>query len=227
MPSPRYDVLIQLFHDHPQLAVEILRDLMAVDLPFATPARLDPYDGTLALTLGPPRSPAHAIIVEIPQDTTRTAERLARDAAALWLRLDCDVTVLLVCPDHEIAAHYARPITSGLTGYHFQAQVLGPHGIPDSDLHSPEMWHLEEIMTSATWLAHSPFTRGLEEGRTAGRKEMAARILLLVLATRGLDVPDDTRTRIVSGADLAQLRTWVTRAATAKSVEDVFDEPVA
>ncbi|MGN9842067.1 hypothetical protein ACTMTI_28470 [Nonomuraea sp. H19] len=33
MPSPRHDALIRMFTARPQLAVEILRDLMGVELP--------------------------------------------------------------------------------------------------------------------------------------------------------------------------------------------------
>ncbi|MEU8250436.1 hypothetical protein [Nonomuraea sp. NPDC048916] len=51
-------------------------------------------------------------------------------AAALRLLLSCDVTVLVICPDRGVAAHYARPIDSGLTGYRLQGRVLGPDDIP-------------------------------------------------------------------------------------------------
>ncbi|NUW45238.1 hypothetical protein HT134_34720 [Nonomuraea rhodomycinica] len=90
----------------------------------------DDIEADLVLVLGPPRTPAHAIIVEIQQDKSKNPQQLARYAAALWLMLGCDVTVLIVCPDRGVAAHYALPIDSGLAGYRFQAQVLGPDGIP-------------------------------------------------------------------------------------------------
>lgn len=302
MPSPRHDALIELFRDRPQLAVEVLRDLLGCDLPVTPLIRLesttfntrpsDDIEADLVIVLGPPQSPAHAIIVEIQQDKSKAPRQLARYAAALWLLLGCDVTVLVVCPDVAAAAHYARPIDSGLTGFCLQAQVLGPYGIPAitdpqqaavnpelsvmavmvhgrdrkvveafttaltelPDEHAPKYYEyaysmsapevrrlLEEIMTSTTWPVYSPFARehygrGLEdgqtrgkaegkaEGRAEGKSEEAAKVILLVLAARGLDVSDDTRARITACADLAQLETWATRAATAHTVRDLFDE---
>ncbi|MBB2911859.1 hypothetical protein FHS43_003132 [Streptosporangium becharense] len=140
MPSPQHDSLIQLFRDRPQLAVEILRDLLGQELPATPLVRLesstfntrpsDDIEADLVIVLGPPPSPAHAVVVEIQQDKSKNPRQLARYAAALWLLLKCDVTVLVVCPDARAAEHYARPIDSGLTGYRLQAQVLGPGDIP-------------------------------------------------------------------------------------------------
>ncbi|MFG1707988.1 hypothetical protein ACFLIM_32745 [Nonomuraea sp. M3C6] len=236
MPSPRHDALVKLFTGRPQLTVEILRDLMGVDLPATPLAQMekstfntrpsDDIEADLVITLGPPQTPAHAIIVEIQQDTSKAPRQLARYAAALWLLLGCDVTVLVICPDRRVAAHYARPIDSGLTGYRLQARVLGPDGI----MSAPDIRHLmEEIMTSTDWPVYSPFARehygrGLEEGQTKGEAKGEARSVLLVLAARGLDVPDDTRVRITACTDLDQLETWVTRAATAQTLDDLFDE---
>ncbi|WP_261809061.1 hypothetical protein [Nonomuraea sp. C10] len=47
--------------------------------------------------------------------------------------------------------------------------------------------------------------------------------MLLLLETRGLDVPDDTRARITACADLNQLETWATRAITVQTPDDLFD----
>ncbi|NUW34968.1 hypothetical protein HTZ77_26570 [Nonomuraea sp. SMC257] len=239
----------------------------------------DDIEADLVIVLGPPQTPAHAIIVEIQQDKSKNPRQLARYAAALWLLLGCDVTVLLICPDRGVAAHYAVPIDSGLTGYRLQAQVLGPDGIPvitdpqeaaanlglsamavmvhgrdrkvveafataltARDEHAPKYYEyaysmsapevrhlLEEIMTSTDWPVYSPFARehygrGLDEGRAEGKAEEAARMLLLVLGARGLDVPDDVRAQISTCADLAQLESWMTRAATAQSLQDLFDQ---
>jgi hypothetical protein len=224
VPSPRSEALIRLFHNHPELAVEILYDLMGVHLPAHPATLLEPVEGDdVVLVMGPRQAPAHAIIVTVPMDGSRAAQQLARDAAALWLRLGCDITVLFVCPDHGLAVHYARSIESGLTGYRFQAQVLGPYSIPDSAVLSPEMWRLEELMKSASWPAYSPFTQGrLAESRAATRREVAASILLLSLGTRGIEVPDDLRALVVTCTDVSQLNNWLVRAASARALDDVF-----
>ncbi|MFB9200985.1 hypothetical protein ACFFV7_07265 [Nonomuraea spiralis] len=129
-----------MFVDRPQLAVEILRDLMGVDLPDTPLVRQedrtfntrpsDDIEPDITIVLGPPQSPAHAIIVEVQHDKSKEPRQLARYAASLWLMLKCDVTVLVVCPDRATAAHYSRPIDSGLTGYRLQACVLGPGDVP-------------------------------------------------------------------------------------------------
>ncbi|MEV4113564.1 hypothetical protein [Nonomuraea sp. NPDC049695] len=299
MSSPRHDALINMFADRPQLAVEILRDFMGVDLPdtllwvekttFNT-RRSDDIEADLVITLGPPQSPpVHAIILEIQQDKTKDARQFARYAAALWLMLGCDVSVLVVCPDRVVAAHYAQPIESGLTGYRLRPWVLGPDEIPAivdpqeaaahidlaamsvmvhgrdrkvveaftaaladvTDEHSPDYYEyaysmsvpeirrlMEEIMKSAStqWPVYSPFARehfgrglaqGKAEGKTEGKAEEAVRLLLLVLDARGLDVPEDARAQITACADIAQLEAWTTRAATAQTLQDLFDEPDA
>ncbi|WP_246610518.1 hypothetical protein [Nonomuraea rhizosphaerae] len=290
MPSPRHDALIRLFTDRPQLAVEILRDLMGVNLP-DTPLvglekntfntrRSDDIEADLIIVLGPPQMLAHAIVVEIQHDKSKAPRQLTRYAAALWLLLGCDVTVLVVCPDRAAAAYYAQPIESGLTGYRLQARVLGPDGIPvitdpqeaaanlqlasmsvmvhgrdrkvveafvaamaeTRDEHAPKYTEyaysmatpeirrlMEEIMMSTDWPVHSPFARehfgrGLEEGKAEGKAEEAARMVLVVLAARGLEVTDEVRALINACTDLAQLEAWGMRAATAQSLQDLFAE---
>ncbi|GGS58065.1 hypothetical protein GCM10010156_15800 [Planobispora rosea] len=140
VPSPRHDSLIQLFRGRPELAVELLRDLLGRDLPATSLIRpenttfntrpSDDIEADLVLVLGPPQAPAHAIVVEIQQDKSKDPRQLARYAVALWLQSRCDVTVLVVCPDTTTAAYYAKPIDFGLTGCRLQAHVLGPDDIP-------------------------------------------------------------------------------------------------
>ncbi|GAA3552354.1 hypothetical protein GCM10022419_035850 [Nonomuraea rosea] len=294
MPSPPHDALVQMFADRPQLAVDILRDRLGVQLPVTSQIQAeertfntrnsDDIEVDLLFTMGPKQDPAHAIIVEAQQGTAKDPKQLARYAAAVWLMLSCDVSVLVVCPDAAAATRYSRPIQSGLTGYLLHAHVLGPHGVPAItdpqeaaaalglaamsvmvhgrdrkvseafttalkgvpvehatkyyeyaySMAAPEIRRLlEEIMTSTQWPVYSPFARehfgrGLKEGEARGEAKGEAkgeaRVVLLVLAARDLHVPDDIRDRIISCTDLTQLETWATRAATAQSVHDLFDE---
>jgi ribosomal protein L13E len=87
---------------------------------------------------------------------------------------------------------------------------------------------LEELVSTTAWPVHSPFARehfgrgkaeGLAEGKAAGEAEA----VLLVLQARGLDITADDRRRITGCADLAQLKTWVARAATVQSTSELFD----
>ena len=78
---------------------------------------------------------------------------------------------------------------------------------------------MEEIMTSTKWPVYSPFAR---EHYGRGRAEEAANNILMVLSARGVTVPGDARDRITTCTDLDQLESWVERAATADTIDDVF-----
>ncbi len=54
-----------------------------------------------------------------------------------------------------------------------------------------------------------------------GRAEGWAHAVLLVLATRGLDMPEDVRARITACTEIARLDAWIARALTAASAADV------
>ena len=67
---------------------------------------------------------------------------------------------------------------------------------------------------------------GLREGEVRGRYEGQARALLAVLSARGMDVPELDRQRILATTDTTILEQWITRAVTARSLDDIFrDEP--
>ncbi|MEU9596060.1 hypothetical protein AB0E06_04455 [Streptomyces sp. NPDC048109] len=56
------------------------------------------------------------------------------------------------------------------------------------------------------------------EGRAVGRAEA----ILLLLADRGVEVPEEARDRILGCHDLGVLGVWFRRAITAVSVAEVF-----
>jgi hypothetical protein len=67
------------------------------------------------------------------------------------------------------------------------------------------------------------YGRGKAEGEAEGKAEGEAKMLLAVLSARGIDVPEDARIRIAECTDLDQLEAWGRRAATADSINDLFD----
>ncbi len=108
--------------------------------------------------------------------------------------------------------------------------LAGPND-PDRDrsaLYAELIWkylpadarlRLEELMTTTGWQAHSPFARkhfgeGKAEGKTEG--------LLLVLEARNIDVPAAARATIEACTDLDRLDTWLQRALSAETVDDVL-----
>ncbi|WP_433041364.1 hypothetical protein [Dactylosporangium sp. CS-033363] len=80
---------------------------------------------------------------------------------------------------------------------------------------------LEELMTATSHRYHSDFARRyFDQGEARGE----AKSLLAILEARGIEVPDETRSRIADCTDSDQLGTWVRRAATAEKIQDL-DEP--
>src|SRR4051812_19445874 len=130
MPSPRHDTINGLFRDHPAFAVELLRERMGRGISAYGAGRGEGNDFNdrpskdfqpdTVISVGLPNAPTHGIIVEVQRDKSPAKLRqLPRYAAELWLMLRCPVTVLCVCPDTDVAAHYAEPITTELPGYVF------------------------------------------------------------------------------------------------------------
>lgn len=79
--------------------------------------------------------------------------------------------------------------------------------------------HLEELMTMA-YEYQSDFARKyVAQGRTTE----AAHAVLVVLEARGFSVPDSARDRINRCGDLELLETWMRRAATIATVDQIFE----
>jgi hypothetical protein len=57
-----------------------------------------------------------------------------------------------------------------------------------------------------------------------GEAKGEARMLLRILAARGLAVTDDMRQRIASCTDTTQLETWFDRAISATALTEVFGD---
>jgi hypothetical protein len=82
---------------------------------------------------------------------------------------------------------------------------------------------LEEIMTTAAQdhtseLAGLIFPKAFARGKAEGRAEA----LLAILDTRGIDISDDVRARITTCGDVDLLDTWIRRAVTASTTDDLF-----
>ena len=64
---------------------------------------------------------------------------------------------------------------------------------------------------------------GKAAGRAQGLAQGLAQMILQVLAARGVTVPAEIRDQVLACADVAQLDAWGRKAATAQSVEEVFE----
>ncbi|MFG2940929.1 hypothetical protein [Streptomyces sp. NPDC048282] len=66
---------------------------------------------------------------------------------------------------------------------------------------------------------------GHSEGLSEGLSHGLAEALLVVLSGRGIDISDEARDRITSCDDHDTLTTWLTRAATATTTAELFEQP--
>jgi hypothetical protein len=64
--------------------------------------------------------------------------------------------------------------------------------------------------------------QGMEQGKQLGRADSATRVLLTILAARGIAIPEQARARIAECADPDQLESWATRAATSTTADEIF-----
>jgi hypothetical protein len=86
--------------------------------------------------------------------------------------------------------------------------------------------HLEEIVTTTSHdyesIARQYLSHWVDQGRQEGRAEGEAAAILAVLDARGLEITSDTRDRITRCDDLHQLETWIRRAVTVNSADELF-----
>jgi hypothetical protein len=82
----------------------------------------------------------------------------------------------------------------------------------------------EAYMTTAVDSSYySDWARSIEaRGKAEGTAHGEARAVLTVLDARGVAVPDDVREQVLACTDLAQLDTWLRRAGTATTIDDVL-----
>ncbi|MER6107022.1 hypothetical protein ABT155_02595, partial [Streptomyces hirsutus] len=64
--------------------------------------------------------------------------------------------------------------------------------------------------------------QGLEQGLEQGRAQSRAEDVLFVLEQRGIEVSEDSRTRITGCLDHDVLRAWLSRAITVSEAEEIF-----
>lgn len=134
-----------------------------------------------------------------------------------------------------LAAELLDYVRSGLVPAFERAQLESA----DLSEHAPVSYHADAVVTlgdEAPALAVLPQTARdlLEAMMTTGTREYKsdfarryfsqgeAKVILTVLAARGVSVPEDVQARINGCTDREQLEVWARRAATADSIEDLF-----
>src|SRR6478609_4054895 len=141
MPSLDHESLIQLFRNQPELAAQLLREALHLELPAYTEARLASSDLTEVV---PTEFRADAVVLLVdgkPVLGVIVEAQLSRDdrkrfswpayVAVLRARHECPVELLVVTPDRAVAAWAAAPIKLDLVGDSVvRPRVLGPDAVP-------------------------------------------------------------------------------------------------
>ncbi len=188
MPTFVHDGLAQLFHDRPDLAPTLVRELLGVELPRYTDLALETADlkdikpasryADGVVVLRDEGVPVHALVLEV-QLAIDADKLLSWPAYVTSLRSlhRCDVELLVVTPDRAVARWAAMPIRLGASNA-FRALVLGPEQLPcitdlDRARASPELAVLsamshardEEELAVASALAATVAVSGLRSER--------------------------------------------------------------
>jgi hypothetical protein len=287
MPSLTHEALLLLFRNRPELAPELLREALGVELPAYTEVRVESADLT---EVAPAEYRADLVVLLVdgkPVLAIAVEVQLARDdrkrftwpvyVAGLRARFECPAVVLVVTPAIDVARWAAEPIRLG-PGSFFAALVLGPDSVPvvtdparaeaapelavlsamahgrgdvdravqialaavagaklvqDRDISVLYFDLIDAALSEAARKAFQMLPQGyefqselvrksVEKGRSEGRAEEKAADVLDVLDARGLTVTQPQRERILGCSDLELLKTWLRRAATVASSDELF-----
>ena len=81
---------------------------------------------------------------------------------------------------------------------------------------------IDRFLEEGKQAGHGTGMEGMEQGKQLGRADSATRVLLTILAARGIAIADQLRSRIAECTDPDLLERWATRAATSSTIDDVF-----
>lgn len=154
-PSLTHEGLLLLFKNRPELAPELLRDVLGVALPTYAEARIDSADLTDAqpteyradlVVLLVDGKPVLGIVVEVQLELKKEDRKLYTwpvYVANLRARLECPVCVLVVTPSETVAERARAPIELG-PGSTVTPFVVGPKAVPvvrdaDAAARDPEL----------------------------------------------------------------------------------------
>lgn len=140
MVSVQHEGLLLLFRNRPELAPELLRDALGVELPAWTQARVQSAE----LTEVVPATYRADLVVLLLDDTPIFAivleVQLSRDEnkrktwplylASVRSRESCPTVLVVVAPDASVARWCAEPIKMGHPDFVLRPLVIGPSAVP-------------------------------------------------------------------------------------------------
>lgn len=177
--------------------------------------------------------PVFAVVVEV---------QLGRDPTKRWswpvyvatlrARLRCPTALLVLSPSAAVAEWCAAPIPLGHPGLALRPLTIGPDRVPvvsdpATASASPELAVLSAMAHGGHPEQERVLNALLTELRTVDgdRANLHADVvlaLLTVLATRGIEVPEQARERITACTDLDQLQRWIERAVTISHIDELW-----
>ncbi|MGR6923815.1 hypothetical protein ACU635_56955 [[Actinomadura] parvosata] len=85
------------------------------------------------------------------------------------------------------------------------------------------IWKELEMSVDFDYLMTFPFVRQwVERGEAEGEAKGEAKAILIVLESRGIPVPHEAHERIISCTDQATLATWIAKAVTVTTADELF-----
>jgi hypothetical protein len=141
MPSHLHEILIQMFRDRPELVADLLGGPLGVEIPAFHTARLSSGDLTdvapteyradAVVTLNLAADPVLAVVVEVQlRPDPRKRRTWPAYVATVHARLQCPVTLLVLCPNQAVADWCATPVVIGNPCLVLTPVVLGPDQVP-------------------------------------------------------------------------------------------------
>ncbi|GIH72643.1 hypothetical protein Mth01_48960 [Sphaerimonospora thailandensis] len=138
------------------------------------------------------------------------------------------LSTILNAKTSEIEPAALQAMLAGLNTLEAEQAELYLHYVLDK-LPDVAQKHMKELMTMnndllkrAKDLARPYVTDWIDQGRQEGLAEGEAKAILTVLDARGMEISPETRDRITRCNDLDLLTTWVRRAATVNSADEIF-----
>lgn len=141
MPSLTHEGLVSLFRNRPELAPELLRDALGIELPAYAEARVESADLTdvvpteyradLVVLLVEGKA-VFGIVVEAQLELKADDRKFFTwpcYVANLRAHLECETCVLVVTPDEDVAERASTPIRLG-PGSTVAPFVVGPKAVP-------------------------------------------------------------------------------------------------
>lgn len=141
MPSLTHEGLVSLFRNRPELAPELLRDALGIELPAYAEARVESADLTEVVpteyradlvVLLVDGKPVFGIVVEVQLELKEDDRKFftwPSYVANLRAYLECDACVLVITPSEAVAVRAGKPIRLG-PGSTVSPFVVGPKAVP-------------------------------------------------------------------------------------------------